>query len=65
MLKSKSRREVSLEVLSKLVEIEATLPVDNNFIEAKLADKNIIPLRWAIVKVNENKLTISLAYENL
>jgi len=54
-----------LEIISKLIEIEADLPVDNEFIEAKLAELNIDPLRWAIVKCNGNILTISLAYENL
>lgn len=54
-----------MEIVSKLIEIEAQLPVDNNFIEAKLAQMGIIPLRWAIVAVNGNSLTISLACENL
>ncbi len=54
-----------MEIVSKLVEIEAELPVDNHFIEAKLAEMNIYPLRWAIVKVIANTLTISLACENL
>lgn len=53
-----------MEIISKLVEIEAKKPVDNNFIESKLAQMNIYPLRWAIVKVDHNKLTISLACEN-
>lgn len=54
-----------MEITSKLVEIEAELPVDNNFIETKLIEMGIKPLRWAIVGVNDNKLTISLACENL
>lgn len=56
---------LNMEITSKLVEIEAKLPVNNNFIEKKLKEMGIEPLRWAIVKVNNNILTISLAYENL
>lgn len=54
-----------MEIVSKLVEIEAELPVDNLFIEQKLRDMRIEPLRWAIVSVSGNILTISLACENL
>ena len=54
-----------MEIISKLVEIEANLPVDNELIEAKLNEMDIYPLRWAIVNVNGNILTISLACENL
>lgn len=54
-----------MEITSKLIEIDADLPVDNNFIENKLREMGIEPLRWAIVGVNNNLLTISLACENL
>ena len=54
-----------MEIISKLVEIETQLPTDNNIIEQKLLEMGIKPLRWAIVKVDCNKLTISLACENL
>lgn len=54
-----------MEITSKLIEIEAQLPVDNEFIEAKLKEMGIEPLRWAIVDVKNNILTISLACENL
>lgn len=54
-----------MEITSKLVEIETELPVDNDFIETKLIGMGIEPLRWAIVDVNGNILTISLACESL
>lgn len=54
-----------MEIISKLVEIEAELPVDNVYIEQKLKEMGIDPLRWAIVGVNGHILTISLACENL
>lgn len=50
-----------MQIISKLVEIEAPLPVDNEFIEKKLKEMGVNPLRWAIVKVEGNILTISLA----
>ena len=54
-----------MEIISKLMGIEANLPTDNNFIETKLREMGINPLRWAIVKVNGDKLTVSVACENL
>ena len=53
-----------MDIISKIVEIEAKLPTDNIFIEQKLNEMGIIPIRWAIVKVEGEKLTISLACEN-
>jgi hypothetical protein len=56
---------LNMEIISKLVQIEANLPVVNDFIEKKLAEMGIKPLRWAVVGANGNVLTISLACENL
>lgn len=54
-----------MEIVSKLVRIEANLPVSNDFIELKLKETGIEPLRWAVVKVENNALIISLACESL
>ena len=54
-----------MAIVSKLIEIEAEMPVDNEFIEAALHEIGILPLRWAVVKVDENNLTVSLSYESL
>ena len=54
-----------LEIISKLVKIETDLPTSTEFIEAELKKMGINPLRWAIVGVEGNILTISLACENL
>lgn len=54
-----------MELISKLVKIEADLPTCTEFIEAELAKMGIEPLRWAITKIEGNVLTISLACENL
>lgn len=44
------------EIISKLVQIETNLPVDNDFIEQKLLEMGIEPLRWAIVGVEQNEI---------
>jgi len=54
-----------MEIISKLVKIEATLPIDNGFIEKELYKMGIEPLRWAIVGIEGNILTVSLACQNL
>lgn len=54
-----------MEIISKLIEIETKLPTDNVFIEKRLNEMGIFPLRWAIVNVDCNKLIINVAYENL
>jgi hypothetical protein len=50
-----------MEIISKLVKIQVDLPVDSEIIEQKLKEQGIEPLRWAIVKAEDNLLTISLA----
>lgn len=54
-----------MEILSKTFKIKAKLPVDNIFIEQKIREKGIEPLRWAIVAIDKDELTISLAHEGL
>lgn len=54
-----------MQVVSQLVKIRAKLPVDNSFIEAKLNEMGIEPLRWAVVECNDDTLTISVANETL
>ena len=54
-----------MEIISKLVEINAVAPIDNHFIDRNLKKMGIEPLRWAIVNVKGNKLTVSVAHENL
>lgn len=54
-----------MDIISKLIEIELTQVLSTESIEQKLIEQGISPLRWSIVKVDCNKLTISVAYENL
>lgn len=54
-----------MEIISKLVEIDAVTPIDNYFIDTNLKKMGIEPLRWAIVNVKGSKLTVSVAHESL
>lgn len=54
-----------MEITSKLVEINVMTPIDNHFIDRNLQKMGIDALRWAIVNVHENKLTVSVACKNL
>ncbi len=42
--------------------IKIPFSTDNNEIINILRSKGIIPLRWAVVKVNEDSLEISVSY---
>lgn len=54
------------EVISKTIKIiTPTLPPDVDFIENKIKKNNIEPLRWAIVKIKENELTLSVSGRKL
>ena len=54
------------KIISKTVEFEADeLPPSVDFIENKIREFNIEPLRWAIVDVKGNKLTVSVSGEAL
>lgn len=53
-----------MKIISKLVEIKAELPVDNHFIEKRLKEIGIKPLKWAVVNVENNILTLSLTGED-
>lgn len=54
------------EVISKTIKIiTPTLPPDVDFIESEIKKNNIEPLRWAIVKIKENKLTLSVSGRKL
>ena len=50
------------EVVSKTIKIISfTMPPKVDFIEKEIIKNNIEPLRWAIVDVVENELTISVS----
>lgn len=50
-----------MEINSKTVQIKVQNPITTSYIEDKLKEMGIEPLRWAIVKADNNTLTISIA----
>ncbi len=42
-----------------------TMPPKNDFIEQKIRQEGIDPIRWAIIDIDGNELTISVAGEKL
>jgi len=47
-------------ITSEIIKIDFTN--DNEVIEQELQKLGIDPLRWAVVEVNKNELTISVSY---
>ena len=53
-----------MKIISKLVEINAVSGIDNHFIDKNLEKMGIKnPIRWSIIDVNKNRLTVSVAHE--
>ena len=54
------------EIISKTLKIKSpNMPPKADFIEQEIIKNNIEPLRWAIVDIVENELTISVSGRNL
>ena len=54
------------EVISKTLKIKSpNMPPSADFIEQEISKNNIEPLRWAIVDIVENELTISVSGRKL
>ena len=54
------------EVISKIIKIiSPVMPPEVNFIEQEIINNGIEPLRWAIVDINNNELTLSVSGRNL
>ena len=50
------------EVISKTININSpTMPPSVDFIENEIIKNKIEPLRWAIVDINQNNLTLSVS----
>lgn len=50
------------EVISKTIKIKTPkLPPEVEFIEKEIMANKIEPLRWAIVEIKENELTLSVS----
>lgn len=53
-----------MEIISKVIEMETIFPIDNQELEHRMHQMGLNPLRWSIVGVKDNTLSISLACEN-
>ena len=54
------------EVISKTLKIKSpNMPPSVDFIEQEIIKNNIEPLRWAIVDIVQNELTISVSGRKL
>ena len=54
-----------MDILNKNIDLEVTLPLSTEDIDNYLKTLNIKPLRFSIVNINDNKVTINVAFENL
>lgn len=51
-----------MRIVDEIITIRCeSLPPKNSFIEAKILQHGIEPIRWAIIKVEDNTLTLSVA----
>ena len=50
-----------MQVVSDIVEIENNGHLTTEYIEQELTKRNINPLRWAVVYVNDKILKVSIA----
>ncbi len=54
------------EIISKTIKIKAkALPPKVEFIEAEIIKSGLEPLRWAIVEVSNNEITLSVSGRKL
>lgn len=50
-----------MQVVSELVEIENNGHITTEYVEERLKELNISPLRWAVVNVHDKMITVSVA----
>ncbi|MBQ8635708.1 hypothetical protein IJ425_06115 [bacterium] len=54
------------EVISKIIKITSpNMPPNVDFIEGEIIKNNIEPLRWAIIDIEQNNLTLSVSGRTL
>lgn len=49
-------------IVSENIKLTVEFPFDDEIIERALSDAGIKPLRWAIVKISENFIELSVSY---
>ena len=54
-----------MDILTKNIEMEVNLPVETDYIDKALKNMGFNALRWAIVNVNDKKITVNVTFENL
>ena len=52
-------------IISELIDLPKKIIKDNNLIEKELRKTGCDPIRWAIVKVDEDSFTINVAYDKM
>lgn len=50
-------------ILTEQIEIKKTDNLTSGYIESELAKLKILPLRWAIVSMNEHAYLLDVSYE--
>ena len=57
---------VGMKIIDTVLKFNSdTMPPKNDFIEQKIRQEGIDPIRWAIIDIDGNELTISVAGEKL
>ncbi len=52
-----------MAILTDEIKIARIGKLSSSYIEAKIVELGFLPLRWAIVNVDENFLTVSVSYQ--
>lgn len=51
-----------MKIIDTIIKFKSdVMPPKNSCIEAKIRQYGIDPIRWAIIEINENELTLSVA----
>lgn len=51
-----------MRIKSTILELNNTGDISVDYIESQIAQKGVKPLRWAIVKIDTDKVFIGIAY---
>ena len=54
-----------MHIISEIINIPNMCEPTTEYIESELKKRNIIPLRWAIVKISKDFFTINCAYDKI
>ena len=54
-----------MQIETTIIELENTKNFSVEYVESQLQQRNIEPLRWAIVDINEKTFSVNVAYETV